>query len=603
MSTSAQRNASDCLISYTAILALTAAFVGIDGARAESQTLSAEAAAVYVGTYRQGNIEALIRIEHRGGYLTVLLPGRPPTRLLADGKHEFYPEHLKTARVVFDVVGDRATGYTFNEPGNSQRGIRVNEAIKAGDLTCSARTLTAGNGEHIKAEMCRLAVPENRSKTDSRVIELSFVRLIARAGQAGAPLIFLHGGPGGSASQQAASPAVLTLWSAFLDNRDVILLDQRGCGTSTPKLQFSPDASPAALFGDRETALRNITSAVSSAVEHFRGRGVDLEGYTTTESADDLNDLRKALGVEKINLLGFSYGTHLAQATIRRHGKHLENVVLCGTEGLDMTHKFPLDMDTQFKKLSLMAVQDPEVARYVPDLYELTRRVLDKLDKKPMVVEVFDGNSGNKVPVKVGKFGLQLILRFDVGDATDVIAFPRLLYSIDQGDPSLLRWFVQKRMNMLREVNLVTWVMDGASGASPYRWQRIKAESKLSIFGDVMNFPYPSISEAVGNIDLGAAFREPLVSNVRTLFLSGTLDWNTPPYQAEQVRWGFANGTHLIVDNAGHEQILPQPKIQDAVRRFINGEDVSNVTVNLPPLRFVPIQGTNPKVTHPSISG
>ena len=156
---------------------------------------------------------------------------------------------------------------------------------------------------------------------------------------------------------------------------------------------------------------------------------------------------------------------------------------------------------------------------------------------------------------------------------------------------------------MFRRVNLLTWVMDGASGAPAHRWKRIEEETKASIFGDVMNFPYPSISDDLGNIDVGDAFREPLVSDVPTIFLSGTLDWNTPPKQAQRVRWGFSNSTHIIVDNAGHEQILPQPGIQDAVRRFLKGEDVSDVTVNLPPLKFIPVKETNPKVTHPSISG
>ena len=441
------RKFSGITVTFAAMLAFGAASLLVGEACAEdlSQAVSTDVAARYVGIYRQGNVDAAVRVEHRGGYLTVMLPGRPPIRMLSDGNHSFHPEHLKTARIVFDVTANRATGYTFIDPSGNQRGVRTDEDLpKAGDLVCTPKTLTAGNGKEIKAEKCRLFVPENRSKQGSNLIELAFARLISTAAKPGAPLIYLHGGPGGSSLHQARNSAALTRWSAFLDRGDVILLDQRGCGDSTPSLRYLPSGSPTALFGDRTTALRAIRKAVGEAAEHFRARGVDLDGYTTIESADDLNDLRKALGVEKISLLGFSYGTHLAQATIRRHGKHLENVVICGVEGLDMTHKFPLNMDTQFKKLSLMAARDPEVARYVPDLYELTRRVFDKLEKKPMVVEVFDHDSGNYVKVPVGKFGLQLITRFDVGDASDLVAYPRLLYSIDQGDSSMLGWFLQK---------------------------------------------------------------------------------------------------------------------------------------------------------------
>ena len=156
----------------------------------------------------------------------------------------------------------------------------------------------------------------------------------------------------------------------------------------------------------------------------------------------------------------------------------------------------------------------------------------------------------------------------------------------------------------------MTWICDGASGATPERWARIHAEAARSRFGNVVNFPYPHVGDVLDIPDLGDEFRRPLVSDVRTLFLTGTLDWNTPPYQAEEVRWGFTNATHIIVENAGHEQILPLPEIQAAGARFLRGEDVRDVHVELPPLRFVPIRtdgatatgsaGT-PAPTHPSV--
>jgi hypothetical protein len=101
--------------------------------------------------------------------------------------------------------------------------------------------------------------------------------------------------------------------------------------------------------------------------------------------------------------------------------------------------------------------------------------------------------------------------------------------------------------------------------------------------------------------DLGDTFRSPIVSPVRTLFLSGTLDWNTPPFQAEEVRWGFPNSSHIIVRNAGHEQVLPHPDVLGAIARFLSGADVDDVTAGWPPLRFVPIEGYDPARTHPSV--
>jgi len=457
-------------------------------------------------------------------------------------------------------------------------------------------------GLKVEAEMCRFSVPENRNDPDSNMLDLVFGRFKSTSPNPAAPLVYLAGGPGSSATSMADSTEALAAWRPVLEICDLILFDQRGTGRSKPSLRFSPEGvSPADLFGSEETARALAVEASRQAAAHFREQGVDITGYTTEQSADDLDALRRALGVEKISLFGFSYGTHLGLATIRRHGEHLENVILVGTEGPHQTHKFPSNADTQLRKLALLVASDPRVGPYVPDFVGLLERVLEKLDKEPMVVAVQD-RSGQRVEVAVGKFGLQMILRFDIGDRSDLVVFPKLLYAIDQGDASVLRWFVQKRLGTFSSLNAMSLVMDGASGAPPGRWERIHAEAASGLLGNAMNFPYPDINEIWGTPDLGDDFRSPIVSDVRTLFLSGTLDWNTPPYQAEMVRFGFTNGTHIIVEGAGHEQVIPQPEVGRAIVAFLRGEDVSGVHVALPPLRFVPIEGFDPALSHPSAS-
>lgn len=571
---------------------------------AQDAPLSGDELSKYVGTYEQDNIDGPIRVTIRNGYLTVEVRGRPPIRMKHVGGHKFLPDGMPDATIVFKVRKGRVAGYTFRSPEETNVATRIEDAErKAGDVTIETKTLRDADGGRIEADFGRLVVPENRTNPGGNLIELAFVRLKSTSKNPKAPLIYLNGGPGGSSTPQARSPQALSRWAHFLPICDVILLDQRGCGSSSPRLHWTPeDRPPTDLFSSEQRALEYMLDVSRKAAQHFRERGVDLAGYTTAESADDLNDLRIALGAKKISLFGFSYGTHLAQAVIRRHGEHLENVVICGVEGLAMTHKYPLNMDIQFRKLALMAANDPGIAPHVPDLVALLDRVLEKLEREPIDVEIVDPQSRKRVKVPVGKFGLQVILRFDIGDASDLPVFPKLLYTIDQGDPSVLKWFVQKRFSMFRGVNVLTWVMDGASGASPQRWARIRAEAKQSAFGNVMNFPYPQVKKAYGVPDLGADFRAPLISDVRTLFLSGTLDWNTPPHQAEEVRWGFSNATHLIVENAGHEQILPQPAIGKAILDFLRGKDVHGVKVVLPPLKFVPIEGTDRSVTHPAVA-
>jgi pimeloyl-ACP methyl ester carboxylesterase len=469
-------------------------------------------------------------------------------------------------------------------------------AQQAGDLTFDTKIL-AVSGREVQVDTGHLWVPEYRADPASPLIRIAFARMRTTAATPLPPVFYLEGGPGGSSTWMANDADAAARWLPYLDLADVVLVDQRGTGQSDRSLRFRAESIPNEVFLDAEVALGQFVETTRAAAEHFRAEGVRLEGYTSAEAADDLNDLRAALGYDQMTLLGFSYGTHLAQATIKRHEVHVANAVLAGVEGLDETHKLPLNMDRQFAKLARMVADDPVVGPRIPDLVALYDRVIAKLEREPILVSIPE----RPEPIPVGPWGLQFILRFDMGDARDLPVFPRLLHSIDQGDPSVLAWFVRRRGPVFMGVNLMGTLTDGASGASPERWTAIHAQAARSRFGYAMVAPWPWADSVTGVVDLGQEYRAPLVSDVPALLLSGSLDWNCPPYQAERLRWGMRNATHISVENAGHEQILPQPGIQEAILRFLQGDDVSDVHVALPALRFVPLEGTDSEVWHPAV--
>lgn len=448
---------------------------------------------------------------------------------------------------------------------------------------------TGFDGQKVTAERGRLKVPENRSKSGSNTIELAVVRFKSPSQNPAPPLLYLAGGPGGAAITEAF--IFRRLFAQLQQTRDIVLMDQRGTGQSRPLVVWPlPDSLPTDAFLSFEKMRQYLREGTSQAIESFRKRGIDLTGYNSVESADDLNDLRLALGAEKIGLFGFSYGTHLALATIRRHAAHLDSIVLAGIEGLNHTLKLPSTYDAQLRKLSDLAAQDPDVKEKVPDMVALLNRALAKLEKQPITVTVRDYRKNQMVDAQVGKFGLQLIIRFDVGDRSDFPEFPALFYSIDKGDYSLLSKYVEKRYNQLgRGISGMSAMIDLFSGATADRLARIRKETPSSILGDVINLPEMYVADLWGNPDLGDEYRSPLITSARTLFISGTLDSNTPPFQAEEARWGFSNSAHIIVEYAGHEQTLPNEEVEAAVIAFFNGKDVSHVRVSLGKPKFKPI--------------
>lgn len=433
----------------------------------------------------------------------------------------------------------------------------------------------------LTAQLGRLTVPLVRARPAAGSVELAFVRLQSDGGKPGTPIVFLPGGPGGSGISAARGNS----FAPLAQLGDVILLDPRGVGMSTPRVVCPPPAplQPHEKFGATDQYL----AAAKACVEQWRAKGVDVAGFTNAESAADLEDLRKALGAPQLRLLGFSYGTHLGLAALRAFPSSIERAVFIGTEGPNHTRKLPSTLDTQLAKLSLLAGVD---------LTASLRRVLAKLEREPMLVTIHDRAAKKDVQVAIGADALRRFLVTDLGDGNDFPVFPALLQTLEAGDPSILAWFAEKRYNQITgAIDLMVAGMECSSGATAERWRRIAEEAQASPFRNAMNFRYPEVCNALPGVDLGDSFRGPLVSSVPTLFVSGTLDSNTPPFQAEELRWGMPNATHLIVANAGHEDTIGHAEVQAIVGEFLAGKDVSARRVALPAPRFLGVEEAKQK--------
>ncbi len=450
---------------------------------------------------------------------------------------------------------------------------------------------TQVEGQTVEAELGHLIVKENRRNPKSNLIELAFVRLKSTAEKPGYPVVYLDGGPGSSAINLARFPEYQRAFQKLREVGDVILLDQRGVGLSKPNLtRISLESLPTDVFESKENGLRAFKERARSAIDYFRSQGVDVLAYNTIESANDVEDLRKALGAEKLNLVGFSYGTHLGLASIRYHGKNLNRVVLIGTEGPDHTDKLPSTSDESIKRLAQIVAKDPIIGSKVPDLTATLKRVLDRFEKEPVTITITDQRTKKPVDIKIGKVGLQFLIMRDLGDASDLPIFPLWFYTMDKGDYSILKRFAERRYNQYGAgLSVMTLAMDISSGTSKARKIQIEKEAKTALLGDIMNFPISEMGDVLGNPDLGDAYRSPIKTNVPTLFISGTLDNNTQPFQADEVRRTFKQSTHIIIENAGHESILVDGQVQQTMVDYLRGQNVSKVKIALPPLKFQPI--------------
>jgi pimeloyl-ACP methyl ester carboxylesterase len=441
--------------------------------------------------------------------------------------------------------------------------------------------------ERVDAEFGTLLVPENRSNPQSNLIELAFVRFKSTAKNPGPPIVYLAGGPGGSGIFTAKG-ARFPLFMALRDIGDVIAFDQRGTGFSKPNLGcFDRLRLPLDVAPTREAAINGLRENSRSCASYWRDiQRVDLTGYNTNESADDLEDLRKALGANQISLWSISYGTHLAFAAMRRHPQSIHRALLAGTEGPDHTYKLPSNIQKHVEDLAAVIKADPVVGKEIPDFLGLMKSVFDRLEAKPETVEITDPQTKLKVKVIVNKFVMQYIVANNIG-TTVTEKFPALFYRAAKGDftnPAQV-WLNQSRSDI---GSAMSYMMDCASGQTAARRELIAREAKGTLLEDIFNFPFPDVCTEWNAPDLGDDFRAPLKSDVPVLFISGTLDARTPLSNAEEYRKGFVNSTHMIIEGAVHSDplFLSSPKIKEGMMEFLRGQPVTTTRIQGTPLKF-----------------
>lgn len=467
----------------------------------------------------------------------------------------------------------------------------VAQQRKAGDLLLSPYVYKSARGDTVNAELGVLIVPETRGDPKSNLIELAFVRFKSTARVPGPPVVYLAGGPGGSGIASARGSR-FPLFMAMRAIGDVIALDQRGIGMSKPSigcwdllLSIPLDVTPS-----REALIQAYQARSRECADYWRNvQRVDLGAYHTNESADDLEDLRKALGARQISLWGISYGTHLALATIRRHPTSISRAILAGTEGPDHTYKLPGSIQQHLEDLSRVVAADSAIGKQVPDLTVLMKQIFDTLDRAPARVTITDPLTKQPVTVIVNKYVMQRIVANNIGSTVTAV-FPALFARAARGDyqDAAHAW-----LNWTRESlgSAMSYMMDCASGLTAERRERIRSEAPRTLLGAIANDPFPEVCEAWNAPDLGDQFRSPVHSNVPVLFISGTLDARTPIGNAEEYRVGFPNSHHLILEGAVHSDplFLSSPEILDAMLDFMKGRPVTTTRIKVRPMRFTPL--------------
>lgn len=450
------------------------------------------------------------------------------------------------------------------------------------DLSQTPTSLEIRQIGSVDATEYTLMVPENRSDADSRDIALRFVVLPALDPSDEVPVLYLAGGPGGAATGTAQSRR-WPLFDALRQNRDVILLDQRGTGRSErPPVCLSSVGWAPNEIGNRANFIAKQSAAFEECKEFWTEAGVDQHGYTSKESAADIAAISDVLDT-RLALLGISYGTHLALATLNDHPASVERAVLVSVEGLDQTVKLPARTDAFVARLQ-SALDESSIAEGgapYPDLSVALRRALNLIDSEPPMIEAFAGRGEPPVERTVGAFAVQRAISFALSDPDRAhqTASGILAMAADDPDYGFMTFFAGRLMPNQIELRVMPTMMDLASGLSPQRAKLVETQAQTALLGDSTNFPMPHLDDPAADYRLPDSFREDPLSDVPVLVVSGTLDGRTYPEAALEATRGLSARTVVTVENAGHNLFFDHPDVVPYIVDFLDGEPLTDTTL------------------------
>lgn len=503
---------------------------------------------------------------------------------------------LATAALLLLGAAAGATGADAPLPDADTR------ILTPGKLVMVDRTLHFRDGTRVPAQAGVVLVPENRARTDSRTIAVHFWRIPARSPDR-PPLFYLPGGPGDNIRDGADGDAAYSGYGAIegewtrriLDltngRSDVVFLSQRGNLGAQMSSSLGYDLPGLPL--DRQTPapeqMRLARDALVSAQDALAQSGTDLAGYNILNITDDLEDLRKALGYDRIMLAGGSFGSQWSFAYMRRYPANVDRAMLDGVEPLAFTYDSPAAVDRAVQRVLEAADRAPELAAHRPagGFVAAFGRVMERLAKTPQMVTTEQGEvliGAEDFARTIRDFNEPLSLR-------DINAlFPAIVAEADKGDFRRVAEVTAAIRQPTRQT-MIGSLIDSSLGISDALDRRLQDEARTSKVGDI-NLDYRAIVPVVATARVPDAFRAFQRTDIPILLLQGDMDMFTPMENAEEALRHLPNGTLIRVEggthNVANELLELAPHMRTKLQSFLSGERLApgTETVVLPAMNF-----------------
>jgi len=425
-----------------------------------------------------------------------------------------------------------------------------------------------------------LTVPENRADPNSQIIQIPIYHFKSRSPNPKAdPIIYTVGGPGYTTMPSAQ----YMNYYKYLDDRDFILVEQRGNLFAKPHLdcpEWSEAQHAINLPGfDPKRSDSLLAKAARACRARLTGKGIDLNGYNTTEIAADINDLVEALRIPEYNLLTISYSTKISQVLLRDYPQRIRSVVMDS----------PLPLEVRYDEESVQnlletvnsLLEDCEADKACNNAFPNIRtRFFEYLADKtqnPLEVSIENPESGKMETFYLK--GADLIAVFTLASTGEVGSIPFEINKLLQGDTSSLK----ERLSYVFEapgngaglgMRLSVWCAE----ENPFNSPGI-VEAETTKYPEVKGLSPAVFEDEVCNIwkvkKVAEIENHPVKSDIPVLLISGEFDSETPVKWAESMKDNLENSYHLVFKGWKHTPTTNwgNPCAMEAANAFFNNPE------------------------------
>jgi pimeloyl-ACP methyl ester carboxylesterase len=415
-----------------------------------------------------------------------------------------------------------------------------------------------------------LVVREDRSNSSSPTIRLAVATFKSPSSHpAPDPIIFLQGGPGGRLLQDYA-PLVINhqvdLQTQF-GNHDLIMIDQRGTGYSTPSLQCSELVAlqyktDLNVTPQQAVALQN--KAVGDCHTRLVSQGINLNAYTTLSDAADIHDLIHVLGYSGVDLYGVSYGTRLALEVMRAFPEHVRSVILDSTvpAQLKLLTNVPASTTRAYNTLFQGCAADFTCSARYPQLDQVFYSLVTTLNKQPITFQSMDPSTFKTYTVLFHGDDLANLVFEGLYDTSAIPLLPEMIYQVKQGDYTHLlsrlygvftffdgvSWGMYYSVECAEDVDFLT-PQDIATSVQAYA-PPLRADQLIFNEGELGGCQIWTVKKA----DPSEA--QPVTSAIPTVVLEGEYDPITPPSNGALAAQTLSHSFTFLFPGQGHGQFL-----------------------------------------------